>query len=287
VATAAWLSPNGTVDAPKEGVRRASCERAQGVRNRRDDLAAESGPEAGNDVWHEGCDAGHVAFVGRGGRVASKDYTAIVGIDFSDLSNQALDQALEVTGLHAGEVHVVYVEPDLPQNTMLLAPLVEPTPATALLEQVRLRATERLAAVQARGTLGVKRVVVHVRHGSAAEEIAQLAADLDADLVVVGSHGRRGLSRVLLGSVAERVSRLARCPVWIIRPKDHQAINRAPEIEPPCPQCVARRAATNGAELWCARHAEHHIRAHTYSYVNDVLVGNSAAAYAATPERGA
>jgi nucleotide-binding universal stress UspA family protein len=219
--------------------------------------------------------------------MATNGYTSIVGIDFSDPSNEALDQALEVTGLRAGEVHVVHVDPDLPSNLMLLGPIESPTSAEELLEQVRLRVTERMAAVNARGKLAVKRVVVHVRRGLAAEEIAQLAADFDADLVVVGSHGRRGLARFLLGSVAERVSRLARCPVWIVRPKDHQTVNRVPEIEPPCPQCVARREATNGAELWCARHAEHHIRAHTYSYVNDVLITNNAAAYAATPERGA
>jgi nucleotide-binding universal stress UspA family protein len=219
--------------------------------------------------------------------MASQGYTSIVGIDFSDPSNQALDLALEVTGLRGGEVHVVHVDPELPPDLILLRPIESPTSAEELLEQVRLRATERMAAVQARGTLAVKRVVAHVRRGSAADEIAQLAADLDADLVVVGSHGRRGLTRLLLGSVAERVSRLARCPVWIVRPKDHQTAERVPEIQPPCPRCVERREATNGAELWCARHAEHHLRAHTCSSVSDVLIENNAAADAATPERGA
>jgi len=50
--------------------------------------------------------------------------------------------------------------------------------------------------------------VAHFRRGSPAENIAQLAADLDADLVVVGSHGRRGIERLFLGSVAERTLRL-------------------------------------------------------------------------------
>ena len=219
--------------------------------------------------------------------MASKGYTSVVGIDFSDPSNEALDQALVVTGLREGDVHVVHVDPEMPPDLSLLGPIASPTSAKELLELVRRRVIERMAALQARGTLAVKRVVIHVRRGSVADEIVQLAADFDADLVVVGSHGRRGIARLLLGSVAERVSHLARCPVWIVRPKAHQTVNRAPEIEPPCPQCVARRGATNGAELWCARHAEHHIRAHTYSYVNDLIIANNAAAYAATPERGA
>ena len=60
-----------------------------------------------------------------------------------------------------------------------------------------------------------------------------------------------------------------------------------PEIEPTCPECMKRREATNGAELWCTRHSEHHIRAHTYRYVTDSLIAPSAQPYEATPERGA
>jgi nucleotide-binding universal stress UspA family protein len=219
----------------------------------------------------------------------SHGYVAVVGIDFSDMSNKALDQALEVANLRAGEVHVVYVEPDMPLDPMLVGAFQSAVSAEAVLEGVRQRAAERLAVVQQQqhGKLAVKRVVVHVRRGSPADQIAQLAADLDADLVVVGSHGRRGMSRLVLGSVAERVSRLARCPVWIIRPKAHEGGERIPEIEPPCPACVKRREQTNGAELWCSRHSEHHIRAHGFKYVTDSMIDGSAQPYEATPERGA
>ena len=218
----------------------------------------------------------------------SHGYVAVVGVDFSDMSNKALDQALEVTALRAGEVHVVYVESDLPLDPMFAGAFQASRSAEELLESVRKRAAERLDAVQAlHGKLAVKRVVVHVRRGSAADEIAQLAADLDADLVVVGSHGRRGVSRLVLGSVAERVSRLARCAVWIIRPKAHDASERIPEIEPACPECLKHRAATGGAELWCTRHSEHHIRAHGFRYVTNSMIDGSAQPYESTPERGA
>ncbi len=218
----------------------------------------------------------------------SHGYVAVVGIDFSDMSNKALDQALEVTNLRAGEVHVVYVESDLPLDPMFAGVFQAALPAEELLESVRKRTAERLDAVQTlHGKLAVKRVVVHVRRGSAADEIAQLAADLDADLVVVGSHGRRGVSRLVLGSVAERVSRLARCAVWIIRPKAHDASERIPEIEPACPECLKHRAATSGAEFWCARHSEHHLRAHGFRYVTTSMIDGAAQPYESTPERGA
>jgi nucleotide-binding universal stress UspA family protein len=218
----------------------------------------------------------------------SHGYVAVVGIDFSDMSNKALDQALEVTSLRGGEVHVVYVESDLPLDPMFGDASKAVTATEEAVEAVRVRAAERLGVVlKQQGKLNVKRIVAHVRTGSAADEIAQLAADLDADLVVVGSHGRRGVSRLVLGSVADKVSRLARCPVWIIRPKAHDASERVPEIEPTCPDCLKRRAETGGAELWCTRHSEHHIRAHGFRYVTTSVIDGSAQPYESTPERGA
>jgi len=213
-------------------------------------------------------------------------FVTVVGIDFSEQSNQALDQALEVTSLRGGEVHVLYVEQEQALDALLTSKLEGALPADEVVEKVRERATERVNAVLAQlGALRVRRVVAHFRKGSPAEQIAQMAADLDADLVVVGSHGRRGAERFLLGSVAERVSRLARCPVWIVRPKAHVGAHRVPEIEPPCPDCIARRQETGGKELWCARHAEHHVWGHRVSYQVDGLYSPETTQYEATPER--
>jgi hypothetical protein len=82
----------------------------------------------------------------------------------------------------------------------------------------------------------------------------------------VGTHGRTGLKRLVLGSVAERVLKTARCPVVVMRPKDHENAGEVPDILPPCPDCVTTREASNGATMWCKRHSEHHIRPHRYSY---------------------
>ncbi|HEX6764483.1 MAG TPA: universal stress protein, partial [Polyangiaceae bacterium] len=106
------------------------------------------------------------------------------------------------------------------------------------------------------------RVVPHLRLDTPAFEIAQIATDLEADLVVVGTHGRRALSRLILGSVAESTVRLSPCPVLVVRPKTKPM--PVPEIEPPCPRCVETRVKTGRRELWCAQHSERHGQRHTY-----------------------
>jgi nucleotide-binding universal stress UspA family protein len=214
-------------------------------------------------------------------------FTVVVGIDFSEMSDRALDQALEAASLRDGaEVHVLYVEPDVFAGAAFAGRLKEAISADAAVLEVHKRASERVAKISPEiQKQRIRRVVAHFRRGSPAENVAQLAADLDADLVVVGSHGHRGLERLFLGSVAERVARLARCPVWIVRPKDHSTAGRVPEIEPPCPDCLAARAASNGTKMWCARHAEHHyLTPHRYSYVSDGVYSAETTAYESTPD---
>ena len=214
-------------------------------------------------------------------------FTIVVGIDFSPLSDRALDHALETASLHDGaEVHVLYVEPDLWVGATFASALEQPSPDEHL-KKVQERARERVDAIPRElDRRRIRRVVAHFRRGAPAENVAQLAADLDADLVVVGSHGHRGLERIFLGSVAERVSRLARCPVWIVRPKDHRAAGHVPEIEPPCPECLRARQASDGKEMWCAHHAEHrYLRPHVYSYTSDGLYAEESRPYRATPEK--
>jgi len=63
-------------------------------------------------------------------------------------------------------------------------------------------------------------VVSHIRSGSAASQIAQLADDVRADLVVVGTQGHTGITRLLLGSVAHGVVSLAPCTVLVVRDRN-------------------------------------------------------------------
>jgi hypothetical protein len=76
--------------------------------------------------------------------------------------------------------------------------------------------------------------------------------------------------------------------VFIVRPKDHAKAGRVPEIEPPCPECVAARRESQGQKLWCARHSErHYLTPHTYHYASNGIYSAETTAYESTPERGA
>jgi nucleotide-binding universal stress UspA family protein len=131
--------------------------------------------------------------------------------------------------------------------------------ASSVLEQARVQVE---AVAKRSGFSGP--VVCHVSLGNeAAREILQMAARIDADVVIVGCHGRRGIRRALVGSVAEHVVRGASCPVLVIRDKDYHRM-LAPEIEEPCVDCIAKQRETHGNVMWCARHAESHPKAHLH-----------------------
>jgi nucleotide-binding universal stress UspA family protein len=89
---------------------------------------------------------------------------------------------------------------------------------------------EHVGAIGARvGTsLPETTVHVHVRLGAPAKVLHQVAVDYDCDLIVVGTHGRKGLDKLVLGSVATALVRDARCPVLVMRPKDYGDLEQSP-----------------------------------------------------------
>jgi nucleotide-binding universal stress UspA family protein len=203
----------------------------------------------------------------------TKPYVIVAGIDYSKTGDLALIKAFELaTEKHAAEVHIVYVLQMFGALTPFELGVGTGGPDPALIaqasEQLRRYADTKLQEFKAsssgsgNGKL-FERAVSHLRLESPAHEIAQLASDLEADLVVVGTHGRRGASRLLLGSVAEGVVRLAPCAVLVVREKPSEDAT-IPKIEPPCPRCVETRRATGNRELWCAQHQERHGPRHTY-----------------------
>ncbi len=78
-------------------------------------------------------------------------------------------------------------------------------------------------------------VTLHIRLGSPAEAIQQVAVDIEADLIVVGTHARTGVKRWMLGSVAEALMRMARAPVVIAHPKHYEGLAKSAHAEPPRP----------------------------------------------------
>jgi nucleotide-binding universal stress UspA family protein len=187
----------------------------------------------------------------------------VVGVDNTETGKLALAQALEIAaGNERAEVHAIrVVEP-------IVDPLIDVTPsAVEEIERLKVDAMEAVKReINEAGALRVAAVVAHTAIGAPARAIVALAAELDADLIVVGTHGRRGIRRAILGSVAEEVVRTAGCPVFAVRPKDHPADARVPKIDPVCEDCARIRYETKNDKLWCERHSEHHPRAHVYHY---------------------
>ncbi len=117
--------------------------------------------------------------------------------------------------------------------------------------------------------------IFHLAAGEPVIEILQVAANLQADLLVLGTQELTSFERLFLGSVVEPVTRRAQCPVFVVRRKDYH-LKVVKEILPPCPDCVAKQNATHGAELWCARHSERHVHGHLhYELADSYGVGSS------------
>lgn len=188
----------------------------------------------------------------------------VVGVDNTETGTRALRSALEIASEGPRtEVHAIRViEPIADPVLGVLPPSTEEQ--LGELKDVLQEAIQKM--ITDAGDLRVAAVVAHVTLGAPARSIVNLAAELDADLIVVGTHGRRGIRRAILGSVAEEVVRTAGCPVYAVRPKDHPQEARVPQIEPLCEDCANVRYKTNNAELWCERHQGHHPRAHVYHY---------------------
>jgi nucleotide-binding universal stress UspA family protein len=148
-----------------------------------------------------------------------------VAVDFTPASEHALGMAITLaqrvphTAIHV--VHVLPVDPWIKTDGL-------PRESAAMEAATRkLRELVLEVGLRAPGRRWDQEVSFHVRLGDAVEAILQLAVDVDADLLVVGTHGRRGLERLLLGSVATRLVMEARLPVLVARPKELEGLPRS------------------------------------------------------------
>ena len=156
----------------------------------------------------------------------------VVGYDYSPLADTALTQAFQLASTDPEtEVHVVNVS--LPEFGLVSpeAPAVAigPTTPEGAQNAAKARVNALLSAWQEKSHRTFARLSMHATQGSPAREIARMADELQATLVIVGTHGRSGLKRLFLGSVAEGVVRYCHCPVLVI--KDSHAVALEEEAE--------------------------------------------------------
>lgn len=190
----------------------------------------------------------------------------VIGTDYSAQAARALCAALDRARVAPGkaELHVVHaVLAASPHATLPMAPISGlGTVSVLTLEEQQAALLAYLDRQIDAGAAEGVRVYAHVLIDTPSLAVTRLASELQADLIVIGSHGQHGIARWLLGSVAEGVVRQAHCPVLVVPPPAEQLA--LPAFAPACPTCLATRRATSGAELWCEQHRERHGRRHTY-----------------------
>lgn len=132
----------------------------------------------------------------------------VVPIDLSDRSMSAVEVALELVE-NATHIYVIHVLPIMTEYE--LGMVWTDVNDAERIARVREAIAERLSDAKYRG------ITVEIGLGDAGHEIVDYAESIGADLVAMPSHSRSGLTRFLIGSVAERVVRLAHCPVLVLK----------------------------------------------------------------------
>ena len=152
----------------------------------------------------------------------------LVPTDFSETADAALAYAKDLAPKLGASLHLVHVYRD-PYAVAACAPEVyAPVPAEVrarALDEVRECLLERLDAAEEQRFRGSRGIV----RGLVAPQIVDYAAAEGIDLIVMGTHGRRGVAHLLLGSVAEHVVRTAGCPVLTVRAEHRDAGELAKE----------------------------------------------------------
>ncbi|MEO1671919.1 MAG: universal stress protein [Cyanobacteria bacterium J06631_2] len=134
--------------------------------------------------------------------------SVLVPIDFSEWSYEAIAPAKE------------YVESETNLTLIhVLTPLHPADPAAMwnTLDDEQRKQKVKAFLAEKLGEMGYEEVQIEVKLGDPSTEIVDFAKEIAVDLIVLPSHGKKGISRFLLGSVAERVVRLSPCPVLVIK----------------------------------------------------------------------
>ena len=141
----------------------------------------------------------------------------ICALDLSEHSKTVAEYACMLAKAMNATIVAVYAAPTLTQYTGFHVP---PNTIDSFVGEIVSGAEKAMAQFVSENFEGVE-TKAEVVVGYAAEEILEIAAKEQADLIVMGTHGRKGIDRILFGSVAERVVKNSHLPVLTIRPSDN------------------------------------------------------------------
>jgi nucleotide-binding universal stress UspA family protein len=146
----------------------------------------------------------------------------LVAVDGSPTSLRGLDEAIKVAKTLGGKLLVVHVV-----NELVMAADYVPSlyyePILVSLREAGEKVLQEAVSVARRADVACEQKLVETLAGRAADEIVKQAQEWRADLIVLGTHGRRGLSRLAMGSDAELVVRQSTVPVLLVRDKPEAA----------------------------------------------------------------
>lgn len=138
----------------------------------------------------------------------------LCAVDFSEVSPMVVNYARVLAKAFEAEVILLYSAPSLDQYVSFHVP---PNSIETFVGEIVSGAEQNMEAFIAQHLPDVS-VTGRVVSGYAAEEIIKCANEEKADLIIMGTHGRKGIDRILFGSVAEKVVKSANCPVLTLRP---------------------------------------------------------------------
>jgi nucleotide-binding universal stress UspA family protein len=158
----------------------------------------------------------------------------VVGLDLAKTGNHALCEAMSLARRTHSELHVTHVlrTEGSDHNARKLAELEEAM--NARLDEMKEHVPWVRAPKAGEGAF-TQEIVFHVRLGEPAEALHQVAVDVGASLIVVGTHGRSGMEKLVLGSVAEELVRTARLPVLVARPSEIASLPKTQRPDAPKP----------------------------------------------------
>ena len=139
--------------------------------------------------------------------------------DFSEGSDNALPYAADMAKHYGAKLYLLHVIQDIAEATGWYVPHVSLGELYRDIEKNAAKEMDRYGLEEFRGIKDIERIVVT---GTPYEEILKFARENKADIIVIGTHGRKGLDRVIFGSTAEKVVRDAPCPVLSVRLPDHE-----------------------------------------------------------------
>ena len=147
----------------------------------------------------------------------------LVATDFGEASDAALAYGRELARTFGAKLDVLYVTENVLTRGFGVEGYVAQFPDLQRdLDQAAEKQLEALLSDEDRKDLGARAVVLTMNSPAAA--IVSHAADSGADLIVLGTHGRGAVAHLVMGSVAERVVRTARCPVLTVRHPEHEFV---------------------------------------------------------------